>query len=163
MHRREREVTDEKKIQDILSSCEVIRVAIADVKAPYILPLNFGHEWVGETLCFYMHGALQGRKVDLAKSSPTVGFEMDTKHSLVTGEKACDYSYRYASIIGIGELCLVTEFEEKRHGLDVLMNQFGADTPKEYSDARINGTSVFKLVVQEYSVKSNILVYIEKK
>ena len=56
MRRNDREVTDNAEILDIMSRCEVLRLAIHAEPAPYLLPVNFGMEPDGAAL--YIHGAI---------------------------------------------------------------------------------------------------------
>ena len=44
MRRKDREVTDEKKIMEIISQCYCCRLGFIDKGAVYIVPLNFGFE-----------------------------------------------------------------------------------------------------------------------
>lgn len=156
MHNSKYEIKDPKKILEIISSCKVIRLALSDTNAPYIVPLNFGYEFQENQLYFYMHGASEGKKVDLIRNKPVVGFEMDSRHSLVTADLACSHTYYYASIIGYGQAELLSDPADKRHGLDKIMDNISPDSPKNYNDKTVTATSVFRITVHEYSVKSNI-------
>lgn len=60
------------------------------------------------------HGAKAGRKFELSKSSPKVGFEIDGSYKLLENEIACDFSASFQSVIGTGRLSLVYDKEEKR-------------------------------------------------
>ena len=42
MRRYDREITDKNEILEIMSRCDVCRLAFNDGDYPYILPLNFG-------------------------------------------------------------------------------------------------------------------------
>ena len=44
---------------------------------PYLVPLNFGFERTEQGVTFYFHSAVAGRKVELLRRQPTVGFELD--------------------------------------------------------------------------------------
>ena len=43
MRRKEREVTDESRIKEIILACGTCRVALNTGEAPYIVPLSFGY------------------------------------------------------------------------------------------------------------------------
>jgi len=47
------------------------------------------------------------------KAHPFVGFELDTNHAVTAGEKACDYSFLYSSVIGKGVGAVVEDIEER--------------------------------------------------
>ena len=78
MRRKDRQVTDGAAIDAIIRGCDCLRLAfpVGD-GAPYILPLNFGFVREGEKRVFYFHSAKKGRKLDLARERPLVGFELD--------------------------------------------------------------------------------------
>ena len=44
MRRSDREITDEQELLQVISECDVCRLALNDEEVPYILPLNFGEE-----------------------------------------------------------------------------------------------------------------------
>ena len=44
MRRKDREVTDQKEIFDILNRCDTVRIAMQGEKYPYVVPVSFGAE-----------------------------------------------------------------------------------------------------------------------
>ena len=57
MRRKDREVTDSAKIDEIISSCDVCRLGFNDNGRVYIVPLSFGFENDGGRRIFYFHSA----------------------------------------------------------------------------------------------------------
>ncbi len=43
MRRKEREITEQAKINEIIQNCDCLRLALADEGAPYIVPVSFGY------------------------------------------------------------------------------------------------------------------------
>ena len=155
MHRVDREVVDSAQIEQIVASCDVVRVGFVDEDGlPYIVPMNFGHETVDGKLVLYVHGALSGKKWDLVGGGVRVSFEMDCGHELVDGRFACDYSYRYASVMGRGTISEV-KGEEKVHGLKVMMGAFGYPGICEFSRGSLSRTRVARLTVESVSAKAH--------
>ena len=103
---------------------------------------------------FYFHGAKAGRKFELAKASPKVGFEIDGCYELLEADIACDFSARFESVIGTGRLSLVEDRSEKIKGLDALMKQTTDRAGWSYNDAMLNGVAVFRLDVEKMSCKA---------
>lgn len=153
MRRKDREITDQNRIEEIINACQCLRIAMADGNSAYIVPVNFGYD--RERNAFYFHGASNGRKIDLIRQNGYAGFEMDTGHRLVTADKACGFSYEYSSIIGKGRVTLADDPEEKRHGLDCIMEHMTGGGRWEYPDAMLRLTAVIRLDVEELSAKSN--------
>lgn len=151
MRRSDREVTGFENLLDIVKSCDVCRLAIANGDYPYILPLNFGSEVVDGTLYLYFHGATTGTKYELLRDHPQVSFEMDCGHKLVLQDDIMNCTMEYRSIIGRGTIEIVPD-EEKVHGLDILMAQYHAEG-FAYSHAAIPRTTVMRLTVEEMTGK----------
>ena len=65
MRRKDREVKDLNTIKEIISKCEVVRLAMCEDNIPYIVPLNYGYEFDGNNLVLYCHCANSGKKLDI--------------------------------------------------------------------------------------------------
>ena len=121
MRRTDREVTDISEVRAILSRCRVCRLALNTGGAPYIVPMNFGFTLEDGALTLYFHAAREGRKLDLLRADPRVGFELDREIGLIEGETACKYGFAYESVIGAGTARLVTDETEKCGALTAIM------------------------------------------
>ena len=73
MRRADRAVTDRERILQVIESCECCRVGFSCPEGAYIVPLNFAFV-PGAPDRFYFHGAQEGRKADLIRTAPRVGF-----------------------------------------------------------------------------------------
>ena len=155
MRREDREVTDPKRIADVISRCSCCRIGFYDDGEVYIVPLNFGYEIKDDTYILYFHGAKEGRKIDLIQKNPHVGFEMDTDYALNEGDIACGYSARFQSIIGNGVVSIVSELEEKKRGLSLLMGHNTGKREWNFDEKMLNEVAVFKLVVSKMSCKEH--------
>lgn len=155
MRRKERQVTDEFQIKDFILSEEILRIGFYDKDEIYIVPVNYGFSYNNEKYIFYFHGAKAGRKYELAKLNPKVGFEIDGKYSLVTGDIACDYTAYYQSVIGNGILSIVENTEEKILALNSIMYQTTKKSEWSYSSKMLDAVAIFKLEVEKISCKIN--------
>ena len=158
MRRKDREVTDPIKIENIVRRCTCCRIGFHDDGDVYIVPLNFGYEIKDNTYVFYFHGANVGRKMDLIRKSPNVGFEMDTDFAVYTtgeADAACSYTARFQSIIGNGIVSMVTEIEEKKLGLSLIMEHNTGKREWKYDEKMVNAVAVFKLEVTRMSCKEH--------
>lgn len=63
MRRKDREVTDVAKINEIISSCECMRIGFNDDGQVYIVPLNYGYSIV-EGKYVFLFPRSQRRKKD---------------------------------------------------------------------------------------------------
>lgn len=157
MRRKDREVSAFSDKLAILEQCAVVRIAMTAEpgQAPYLVPLNFGYEAdpETETLTLYFHGASAGRKMELLRKNPDVGFEADTNHVLVEGPEACNYTFRFASVIGTGTVTFPETYEEKLHALKVLMDHYTENRELPFSEAVVNRTCILKLTVEQWTGK----------
>ena len=85
MRRRDREITDENAIAEFIAKEQILRIAFYDEGDIYLVPVNYGYSY-DEQYSFYFHGAKAGRKYELAKKKPTVGFEIDGNYMLIGSE-----------------------------------------------------------------------------
>ena len=153
MRRKDREITDKKVISEFINNEQILRIAFYDEGDIYIVPVNYGYTY-DEQYTFYFHGAKAGRKYELTKGNPVVGFEIDGNYSLVEGEDACDFSASFQSVVGTGDLSLVDDSKEKVKGLNTIMKQTTSKSEWNYSDKMLEEVAVFKLNVNKLSCKA---------
>lgn len=159
MRREEREVKDMARIREILAACKVCRLGMTDETGHvYIVPMNYGYCFEDDRLTVYFHGACEGKKFELLKKNPKVGVELDCGHDLAAGKLACQYSYRYASIIGNGTAAIVTKPEDKQKALALIMkHQTGKDFAEFETNPKLEkAVTVIRVDVREYSCKQNV-------
>mgnify|MGYP001056677324 CR=1 FL=1 len=156
MSRKDREVTDPQRIEEIIAGCTCCRLGLCDGGSAYIVPLSFGYtrrEDGGYTL--YFHGAREGRKIDLIRRTGRASFEMDTGYQLRPGEAACSYSAAFRSVMGEGPVSFVEDAEEKRRALDMIMLKNTGRGGWEYSEKMLDAVCVFSLTVDELACKEH--------
>ena len=146
MRRTDREVADKGEQQEILDRCEICRIGLCADGEVYIVPLNFGYEFVDTDLVLYFHSATQGRKLDMVEKNPHVCFEMDCDTRLIPGQ-GCDFSYAYASLMGEGVIETLTHPKEKEHAFDMILRKYAGDNIFFYRDEDMERTCVLKLTV----------------
>ncbi len=155
MRRKDREVVDDIRIDEIISKAKICRLGFYDDGEVYIVPLNYGYIRNGEQFTLYFHSAKSGRKIDLIKNCESVGFELDTDFKLMEGEVACDYSAYYASIIGNGKMSIVEDVDEKTSALKLIMSNYTGRDDWKYSEKSLNRVAIMKLDVTKFSCKEH--------
>lgn len=155
MRRKDREITDPEKIEDIIKRCTCCRIGFNDDSEVYIVPLSFGYELKDAKYTFYFHGASEGRKIDLIQTRPEAGFEMDTNYALNEADIACGYSARFQSIIGNGTMSMVTGEDAKLYGLSLIMEHYTGKKEWEFDADMVKEAAVFKLEVSKMSCKEH--------
>lgn len=156
MRRKDREITDNNVILEILESCDCCRLVFFDGEEVYIVPLNFGYKSENEKLTLYFHSAKEGRKVVLINQVKTVGFEMDTNYKLHEAETACSHSARFDSITGNGKISIVEELTEKETALQLIMQKATHKADWNFTTNMLNLVCVVKVEVTKLSCKRHL-------
>lgn len=150
MRRHDREITDRNDILDIMKRASVVRLAFNSDPVPYILPLNFGLEVLGQDFILWMHGAGEGRKYDFLGQE--AAFEMDIENGYLYAPARKSCTMPYESVIGKGVFQEVTQEQEKLHGLDCLIRHAYPEG-REYQKDVVKVTRVFCLKVTDFTAK----------
>lgn len=154
MRRKDREVQNKTEVFDILNRCNTIRIGMQGDQYPYVVPVSFGMEVVDDKAVIYFHCAQQGMKVDLLKATPYVCVEGDL--FLQVEKTAHGITTRYESVIGFGECQFITDIDEVKHGLTVLLEHYGC---YGYPLDRCMGIShllLGKIVLDQITGKKNL-------
>ena len=155
MRRKEREVTDPERIEDIIQACDCCRIGLVDEGRAYIVPLSFAYVREGGKSCFYFHCASQGRKLDIIRRNPLAGFELDTRYQLREAEKACGYSCRFQSVIGSGQITIIGDREGKQKGLNHIMGHYSGRSDWSFDERMVDAVTVMRLDIEELSCKEH--------
>ena len=153
MRRNDREIMDSNRIDAIIRGCDCCRLGFADGGECYVVPLNFGFQWEGGTRVFYFHGAGEGRKLELARRTGRASFEMDTGHTLRVGDKGCACTMAFQCVMGGGSVEVLEDREEKRRGLQAVMEQNTGRGGWTFPDKAVDETAVLRLRVETISCK----------
>lgn len=152
MRRKDRELTSKDDLTAILNACQVLRLGMCDQGAPYVVPLNFGYVWE-ETLTFYCHCALTGRKLEVLAANPQVCVELDCEHRLTPGQEACEWGFDYASVIAMGQARVLGTRQEKLEGLSVIMAHLTGRGDFAFPDAALDRVCVLAIPCDEVTGK----------
>ena len=153
MRRKDREITDNKEILNIIDNCDTITIALLDGDKPYLLPMNFGYEFENEKLVFYFHSAKQGKKLDIINENNNVWFSMDCAHELITAEYPCAFTMQYASVIGSGKIHIIKDTEEQIKTLKLIMKKYTNGKEYDFEEKHTKAITAFKIEVSEYTAK----------
>ena len=154
--KREREVTDQTAILEILEKSKVVNIAMIDGDEPYLVPMNYGYTMEEGKLTLYVHGATMGRKLDVLRANPKVFIELDCDRMPFDGKVACQYGMVYSSVMGKGKAVILEDPKEKMDALTILMKtQTGKDF--EFNERLVSIVSVIRIDVEEYTAKARPL------
>ena len=152
MTKRERQITDEKKIKDILDKGKVLHLGLAVDNEPYVVPMNYGYTKENGKLVMYLHSAVRGKKLDMIRANPKVFFEIDCDLLPFESELPCQYGLSYSSVMGKGTARIVEDVEEKKQAMTILMKtQTGKDF--SFNERLVSMVAVIRVDVSEYTAK----------
>lgn len=152
MMRREREITDHGQITAILDQGKVVHLGLCEDGWPYVVPMNYGWTETDGRLRLYVHGAREGYKYAVLAKNPRVAFSVETEIIPFGGELPCQYGTGYACVMGRGTARDVTDVEEKKQALTILMKtQTGKDFT--FTDALTTVVRVLCIEVDSYMAK----------
>ncbi|MBQ2854945.1 MAG: pyridoxamine 5'-phosphate oxidase family protein [Oscillospiraceae bacterium] len=152
MTKRELQVTDLNEIREILDTAKVLHLGLAVDNEPYVVPLNYGYTMEDGKLTLYLHGANQGKKLDMIRANPNVFFELDCGRMPFEGKVPCQYGMVYSSVMGRGTARIVEDVEEKMQAMTILMKtQTGKDF--SFNERLVSIVAVIRIDVSEYTAK----------
>ena len=154
MRRKDREVTDTAAIRAILDKAKVLHLAMIDGARPYVVPMNYGYALADGRLTLYLHGAKEGRKLDVLQKNARVAFVLETDVSLVSGgDLPCKYGAAYASVMGEGRATILTDPAEKTDALTMLMK---TQTGRNFyiTEAMTDTVAVLRIDVEAFTAKA---------
>ncbi len=155
MQRKEREITDQNELMSILKGGKHATIALCRKNEPYIITLNYGYDQ-GKN-CLYFHCAKSGLKIDFIKENSQVCGTVVEDLGYLTDE--CEQNYR--SVVFWGEMFYVESLEEKKHGIDVLINHLEKNPGKVKeksikSEQRYKDVGILRLDIKELTGKKRV-------
>jgi nitroimidazol reductase NimA-like FMN-containing flavoprotein (pyridoxamine 5'-phosphate oxidase superfamily) len=147
-------ITDHKEMESLLREALVGCLAtVGPDGSPYITPLHFVF-YEGK---IYFHSALKGRKVENIRANPRVCFEVHELIKIVQGQRACDLSTRYRSVLAFGRARSLPDGDEKVAVLTALAEKYASGQAVEPPTLkRAKGTEVIEITIEEMTGKRNV-------
>lgn len=151
MRRLDKEITDNKIIEEIITKSQVVRVAFSIDNVPHIVPLSYGYH----DNKLYIHSAPEGTKIELIKQNNYVCFEMELSSEIVKAESPCNWTTKYRSLIGWGTISIVNNNQEKIKGLDVIMEKFGGNKSNTYNQSQLDKMILLVIEIEKMTGKQS--------
>lgn len=152
MRRKEKEIKNIAEIEKIIRNSLICRVAFKTKDFPYLVPLSFGYS----KNTIYFHTAKEGKKIDCMISENRVCFEFENDIQLISdSDKACNWSFRYKSVIGFGHVTEIEKLEEKERALNHIMEQYSGKK-WSLSQSSINTTRLWKIKIASMTGKQSL-------
>ena len=153
MMHKNREVKDPEQLREILQKSDVCHIAMIDGDRPYQVPMNYGFEYENGRLTLYFHCMKLGKKLDVIAKNNNVSFEMDCDREYILYDPNMHCTLNYQSIIGFGKISVVTDLEDCKKGLLLLLKHHGSESGFEMEDKIFRGTVILKIEAEEFTGK----------
>lgn len=114
-NRPDRELKSETDINAILKNGKFAVISMCRENEPYIVTLSYGYD--SERRALYFHCAQQGLKLDFIAANNKVCATVIEDGGYIKGE--CEHEFR--SVVFWGNMQVVKELEEKKHGMNILL------------------------------------------
>jgi uncharacterized protein len=150
MRRKEREITDQAEIDEILRQGKVLHLALCMDNRPFLVPVFYAYD--GTAL--YVHSAQQGTKIEILKRNPHVCFEVSLHHGVIESDKACDFEARHRTVIGTGTAIFIEDEAEKTQALDSIVGRF-TENKFSYPAAMLKHTAILRIDIESISGKKH--------
>lgn len=151
MRKAQREIRDINEVIGVLDRCQTIRLGLADEKFPYVVPLSFGWERIGDKIFVYFHCAKEGKKVDLMKKNNAVCLEADILGGYVKTERGVTADYK--SVIAYGHAEQVFGADAV-HGIELLLGHCGIKGFSAKECVLTDIVAVYRIAVEEITGKA---------
>ncbi|WP_073486093.1 pyridoxamine 5'-phosphate oxidase family protein [Streptoalloteichus hindustanus] len=145
-------MTDRSALHDVLDAGLVCHLGVVVDGSPLVLPTGYGRD--GDTL--YLHGSTGARSLRAAADGVDVCVNVTVLDGVVYARSVFHHSMNYRSAVVHGRATLVTDDDEKLHGLRVLTEHLA---PGSWGHARLPNrkelaaTAVLALDLTEAAVK----------
>lgn len=148
-------ITRKEEIEEVINQCEVCYIGFVDNNTPYVLAFNFGFE--GNKI--YIHTSKNGRKLEIIKKNNNVCVFFDAFRELFAYNEdvACSYRMKYKSVMAIGKIFVVENYEEKVNALNLIMKKY---TSRVFNFSRPSVDNVNILRVEIESITGRKFEYL---
>lgn len=155
MRRKDREITDISKIENILKNARYLHLGLFDDGYPYVVPLHYGYVMENEKITFYVHSAKEGHKLDCIRKNPKVFAQIDCAEKLIAADIPCKYSAEYMSVMCRGTATILQDAKEKCEAIHIIMK---TQTGKDYkiSEEMVENVCAIRIQISSYSAKERV-------
>ncbi len=152
MRKSEREITAQEDLLEILKNGKYVVISLCRNNEPYIVTLSYGYDVTENAL--YFHSGREGLKLEFIRENPNVCATVIEDLGYIKD----DCAHAYKSVVIFGKIIEITELNEKKKGMEVLLNHL-EENPNHIkekqlrNDAVYNNMLILKLEIDEMTGK----------
>ncbi|WP_158610630.1 pyridoxamine 5'-phosphate oxidase family protein [Lactiplantibacillus garii] len=147
--------SDHPTISWVLDHCKILRLGLTDERGTYVVPVNYGYEDVNGTYVLYVHGTSDGQKGHALNQESLISFETDGghEHLTYTPPKEGAFGPAFRSVMGHGQVSIVTDADEKSHALRTMLHHYVLDIPVAIHPEKVAKVPVWKITVVDVTAR----------
>lgn len=137
LQKKEREIKDQKELLRIIKTGKYLTIALCRNNEPYIVTLSYGYD--ERKNAFYFHSRLRGLKCEFIKDNPRVCATIIEDKGYIMN----DCAHEFRSVIIWGKMSFVETLEEKKYGMDILLEHL-EDNPDKIKQESLSNDIVYR-------------------
>lgn len=154
--RRHERAQDESWIREFILRAPMGTMATVHEGQPFLVTRNFAYD--PERHAIYMHGAKKGRTIENIQADPKVCFSASKMGRLLPDERAMEFGVEFSGVVAFGNIRLVTDSSEAKHGLQLLCDKYFPHLKPDVdyettTDTDLKVTAVFRIDIESWSGK----------
>lgn len=137
----------------IIISSKICFVSMVDKNGmPYNLPFNFGYK----DNYIYLHSGLEGKKIEILKNNPNVCIAFSNSEELAYQNEhvACSYFMRYKSVLILGKVEFIEDYNEKEKALSIVMRHYTGKEDFTFKAPSVNNVLCFRVSTENMTGKA---------
>ncbi|MBI5230822.1 MAG: pyridoxamine 5'-phosphate oxidase family protein [Coriobacteriales bacterium] len=138
MHLVDRQITNHAELEAIIGAGRFATLAMARNEEPYAVTLSYGYDRENRRL--YFHSAHEGLKLEFIAKNPRVCATIVIDRGYLDGQCA----HAYSSVVMHGDLVLVDDPDEMRHGMRTMCRQLESNPYEVYARHRLDDDETYK-------------------
>jgi uncharacterized protein len=149
-----KDVTDDQAVvAEILNCAQYVTLALVDDEGPYSVPVNAA--CVEGVL--YLHSSKKGRKAEALRRAVAQGgrvaFSAAVDLEKKTGELACQWGYKFRSVLGSGPVRFIELGSDKVAALNTIMRKHAGRDDFPYDEGILDKTLVVAIDVDRATAR----------
>jgi len=147
IRRKEKEIKDKKELIWIVQEAKYITLAMCSDNQPYLVTLNHGYD--RDKNCIYFHCSQEGKKIDILTDNNRIWGQALLDKGYVQG--MCDHLY--ATTQFKGRVAFVTDYEEKKHALTIMVKAL-EEEPEKVIRKQLTNDSVLNVGIGRIDIEA---------
>ena len=91
----------------------------------------------------------------ILKENNRVCFEIEHAYEIIRKDEPCQWTTKYRSVIGYGNVEIMVDAESKKKGMDIIMQKYGYRGQTDYNEGLLNRMVILQLKIEKVTGKQS--------